>query len=409
MTSIAASSCQVLWKAACLLLVFTAPTRGEIAIWSEPELDRWFHLGDTTPGLKTEMSTFTNYGVSSEFSQSRAGSFMLGFNTASQTDLLNPALYTLNSVRFTIDFVDDGRQVIYDPSVDSLSAISEGTDDPGNPIELFGIGYANDYERLGFDTNDSFPPEFEESSPLWPNVPTLERTFNVYPLGDDGTGNFGNVFNSPGGEGTFVLDGEDEPQLLDVLRDPWNTTPWAVGTVAGLNAGQAVPGGSVFSLEVDLQKPGVLEYFQQSLTTGQVGVFITSLHDVSGFHNGIMSDFPAFYSKESLFVSFGVASAPTLEIDYTVLTERTPGDFDGDHDIDADDLGDWQTHFGIDSGADANGDGDTDGADFLAWQRNFTGPNLPMLNAVPEPATAPIAICLAVLSNLTSRPSRWII
>ncbi len=402
------SNCQLLWKSACLLLAVTGTLQAEPVKWNEPALDRWFHQGDTTPGLKTEMSTFTNYGVSSGFSQSRAGSFMLGFNTANEEVLLDPTKYQLNSVKFTIDFVDDGRQVLYDPTPDSLAAITSGMDDPGSPIELYGVGYANGYERLGFGANNSLPPEFEESSPLWPNVPTLEQTFNVYPLGDDGSGNFGNVFNSPGGEGTFVLDEDDELQLVEVVRDPWNTTPWAVGTVPGLGAEQVVPGGSVFTLEVDLHMPGVLEYFQQSLSTGQVGVFISSLHDVSGFHNGGTGDFPAFYSKESLFVSFGIASAPTLEIDYTALTEQTPGDFDGDGDVDAADLDDWQSFYGVNTGADADRDGDTDGADFLTWQRNFTGPNMPLIHAVPEPATASIAICLALLSHLLCLPSRWI-
>lgn len=403
------SNCQLFWKSACLLLVVTGTLQAETVNWNEPALDRWFHQGSTTPGVKTEISTFTNYGVGAGFSQSRSGSFLLGFNTANEEVLLDPAKYQLNSVKFTLDFVNDERQVLYDPSPDSLAAITGGTDDPGSPIELYGVGYANGYERLGFGPNDSLPPEFEESSPLWPNVPILEQTFNVYPLGDDGSGSFGNVFNSPGGEGTFALDENNELQLVEVVRNPWDTTPWAVGTVAGLTAGQVVPGGSVFTLEVNLQIPGVLEYFQQSLSTGQVGVFISSLHDVTGFHNGGEGDdFPAFYSKESLFVSFGLASAPTLEIDYTVLPDITPGDFDGDHDVDADDLGDWQAAYGVSLGGDADGDGDTDGADFLAWQRNFTGPNMPLVHAVPEPATASLAICLALLSHLLCRPSRWI-
>lgn len=110
------------------------------------------------------------------------------------------------------------------------------------------------------------------------------KTFNVFPLGSDGTEPFENVFNSPGGEGEFELvEGEEDPQLAEVVRDAWNTVPWAVGTVAGLTAGQTVPGGSVFEFEVDLQMPGVLEYFQQSLASGQVAIFLSSLHDVSGF------------------------------------------------------------------------------------------------------------------------------
>src|SRR5690606_26786707 len=103
-----------------------------------------------------------------------------------------PQRYQINSIRVTLDYVDEDRNVVYDPTIDNLHDILNGTDDPGKPIELFGVGYANGYEKLGFGANDSQPPEFEESSPLWPvGVPTLERTFNVFPLGDDGTGSFG--------------------------------------------------------------------------------------------------------------------------------------------------------------------------------------------------------------------------
>jgi len=48
-------------------------------------------------------------------------------------------------------------------------------------------------------------------------------------------------------------------------------------------------------------------------------------------------------------------------------------DFDGDGDVDGDDLADWETAFASTGGGDADGDGDTDGADFLTWQREFTG------------------------------------
>jgi len=62
--------------------------------------------------------------------------------------------------------------------------------------------------------------------------------------------------------------------------------------------------------------------------------------------------------------------------------ELDPGDFDGDGDVDSEDLSDWETNYG---------DGDTDGADFLAWQRNLTGPAAlaaaSSSTAVPEPSS----------------------
>jgi hypothetical protein len=398
----------------CWLLTPISATAA-VSSWSEPALDRWFHQGDSAPGLKDLMSTFANYEPGAGFTQARTGSFMLGFDTSDQIPLVAPQRYQINSIRFTLDYVDENRNVAYDPTADDLAAILGGTDDPGKPIELYGVGYANDYAQLGFGANDSQPPAFEESSPLWPNgVPTLQKTFNVYPLGDDGTGQLGNVFNSPGGEGVFEYDPvEEEYELVQVTKPAWNTTPWAVGTIEGLTPGANIPPLARLDFQVNLELPGVAEYFQQTLATGQVGVFIASLHDLTGFHEGGIGDFPTFHAKESLWVSFGMASPPTLEIDYTILPEATlPGDFDGDGDVDGDDLADWRAGYGSDTAGDADGDGDTDGRDFLIWQRNYTGPLAANslarsvgLQTVPEPTSLAVVI-FGIISVLGYRPLR---
>jgi len=75
--------------------------------------------------------------------------------------------------------------------------------------------------------------------------------------------------------------------------------------------------------------------------------------------------------------------------------ETLPGDFDGDGDVDADDLTRWEAGYGIQNGAlvvngDANGDGIVDGTDFSIWQQNL-GKSIPALlaasSAVPEPSS----------------------
>jgi len=77
-------------------------------------------------------------------------------------------------------------------------------------------------------------------------------------------------------------------------------------------------------------------------------------------------------------------------------------DFDGDLDVDSDDLAIWETSYGVDDGGDADGDGDTDGDDFLAWQLDSglsLADFLPVVasQAVPEPTTC----FLAMLGGLT--------
>jgi len=76
------------------------------------------------------------------------------------------------------------------------------------------------------------------------------------------------------------------------------------------------------------------------------------------------------------------------------ITTPFSADFDGDGDVDASDLAQWDGDFGLNGLSDADGDSDSDGTDFLAWQRQFTG-NLTATTAVPEPA-AWVLLLLAV-------------
>jgi hypothetical protein len=79
------------------------------------------------------------------------------------------------------------------------------------------------------------------------------------------------------------------------------------------------------------------------------------------------------------------------------------GDFDGDEDVDGDDLTVWKNQMGVTPvpgapNADSEPDGDVDGADLLVWQRGFTFTIGGGASAIPEPATATLATCgLAML------------
>ncbi len=69
-------------------------------------------------------------------------------------------------------------------------------------------------------------------------------------------------------------------------------------------------------------------------------------------------------------------------------------DFNEDFDVDNLDLALLTSAFGSSSDGDADGDGDTDGADFLVWQRQYSGSSaaagaisFPTTTAVPEPTS----------------------
>lgn len=75
----------------------------------------------------------------------------------------------------------------------------------------------------------------------------------------------------------------------------------------------------------------------------------------------------------------------------------TPGDYNRDGLVDADDLLVWQTSVGIAGAnlpADGDWDGDVDGSDFLVWQRRavVAAPTLAAVETLPEPATPMLTI-----------------
>ena len=81
--------------------------------------------------------------------------------------------------------------------------------------------------------------------------------------------------------------------------------------------------------------------------------------------------------------------------------ELAAGDFNGDGQINADDFTAWQGSFGIAAGAtlangDADNDGDVDGDDFITWQANFSPVGNLNGAAVPEPATAVLAMLVVI-------------
>ena len=102
---------------------------------------------------------------------------------------------------------------------------------------------------------------------------------------------------------------------------------------------------------------------------------------------------------------FGPFTGGQVLIDNVSLNRPVvAGDFDADGDVDHDDLGVWQSEFGVGAGGDADGDGDTDGNDLLAWQRNLGASSIVAAsaagaNVAPEPSGAWCALvgvaCLA--------------
>ncbi|QDS97116.1 CRTAC1 family protein [Adhaeretor mobilis] len=87
------------------------------------------------------------------------------------------------------------------------------------------------------------------------------------------------------------------------------------------------------------------------------------------------------------------------------LDVKTPGDFDGDHQVDLDDLAQWQADYGIGPGSDSNLDGLSNGFDLLAWQQQFGNGVKPptATQVVPEPSIAILLLLLAAAAVACGR------
>lgn len=106
--------------------------------------------------------------------------------------------------------------------------------------------------------------------------------------------------------------------------------------------------------------------------------------------------------------------AGAVYVDDVTFDVLTAGDFDGDGDVDADDLKAWRKDFGTaaESAGDGDRDGDVDGADFLIWQRSLGAPLLarPSSTMIAEARAQSLAwmSSLGLMAAGRCRNHRWL-
>ncbi|MGI9428391.1 MAG: glycoside hydrolase family 25 protein [Bythopirellula sp.] len=175
---------------------------------------------------------------------------------------------------------------------------------------------------------------------------------------------------------------------------------------------------------------GVLELDGPSLHDGDTSVlsgFLSLsdplLSDTADLHlmpgSAIILDYVGTDTVDSLFIN-GLSAPPgtwgtvgsgadftspqflgTGLLQVTTSDAPVPADFNGDGNVNMQDLAKWQGDFSQNGGSDADADNDSDGADFLAWQFHLTAPADPLAagQAVPEPPVALLLIAATLLGT----------
>ena len=177
---------------------------------------------------------------------------------------------------------------------------------------------------------------------------------------------------------------------------PFTPIPWAIGTNAALAPGNAIPDNTTFTFSLDLNQPGVRSYVQQSLAKGALGFFISSLHSTT--QEGVDGGYPRWYTKEA---AQPATSKPQLVIDYQIMPEGVPGDYNGNGVVDAADYVLWQKGGTLLNQVDDPSQ--INQLDYVAWRARFgnvsgsgAGSGLVGGATVPEPSTA-VLISLLIL------------
>ena len=154
---------------------------------------------------------------------------------------------------------------------------------------------------------------------------------------------------------------------------------------------------------------------QEALSAGALGFFFSSLHYAEQPGTaGAPSPYPQWDMTESV-LDGGTGTPATLSIDYTLLSEHLPGDYDENGSVELADYEKWKTDFGMavatGDGADGNSNGVIDAADFTSGAITLAPPaagtTAAILNALPEPGTLLLFGWLTtMLSRATGRRNR---
>jgi hypothetical protein len=253
------------------------------ANWTASDLDVWFYTNASSAGSRALGPTFLGGVVVNETTQqfeqhsaldpARLGTTLIAFNTSTQVAAgLAANRYQVNSVTltatWTYDF--DPHTLYYEDTPVSqaqiLAEYASGNVSSQRPMELFGVGLSPNYAGFEFSGATAGPPLVDELT-----HPYTSSGYVAYPVVGSATeaGAYVDVTNSVTGGYSSTAPGNS--------TGPFTPAPWAIGKT-NQTVGAALPDNTTFTFALDLAAAGVQSYVQQSLASGGLGLFLSSLH-----------------------------------------------------------------------------------------------------------------------------------
>lgn len=292
-----------------------------------PAIERWMYPHNAAPCDRPASSSFGTFGDEPGV-DTRHAQHLVGWDTAGWLPTQRgPANYLITRCRLTLT-INRGNLFTYDPTHDHYTTYLDPSapdatpdEDPGLPVELFGVGFRNGFDAASFD--------------------------QCSPFGSGATGERNAFATSWATKRTWV-DVSNNVGKTNAAYPPFEAVPFAVGQTTNALPGEPVPAGAQITFDLNLADPFVLGYVQAGLDAGRLRFMVSSLHTNDG-QTGAPS-YPDFATRFN-----GVIAEPTsLEIEGAVL---------GAGDLDADGLpDDWELHHLHSLTFGASDDPDQDGA-----------------------------------------------
>jgi len=298
-----------------------------------PDEDRWMYPFNPTPGTRAAASIFGNWEQFDGAFDNRDAQMIIGFQTAGDLAPEDASGYMVVSARITVQVSNEG--IVYDDTTDPYQVfLGEGDPeriddpDPGQPIELYGVGYRSGYTAQSW--TDDAPFGFDD-----PTLPQIRTAYAV------------------------SFQDELATDISNHAREGWNPDPFATAFIEGVNPGDVIPLDSIFEFEIEVSNSDMQQYIIDGLENGMLRFAISSMTQVE-IQGGT---YPLFYCNENIAVELGLASAATLELVLEPVS-KNPCDLNGDGIINGADLtillGAWGSG---DPLVDLDGSGVVDGAD----------------------------------------------